>query len=326
MTYSKIVDYHGKIVLAPMVRIGELPTRLLALKYGADLVWGPEVIDKALIHEEVCKRVINDKINCIDFIKPKNNMVLYRIHPIERSRLIFQLGSSDPELAVRAARVIAGDVAAIDLNCGCPKHFSVHSGMGAALLKNVDRLENILIALVQNIGIPFNIGISAKIRILENIKETEAMVRRLCKTGIIGLTVHCRTVSMRNKEKAIRNQLKMISEVCKEKGVACIANGDIIDRKDGLHVIKEWNTDGAMIARAAKRNLSCFRIEGLLPPLEVAQEWLRIAIEFDNSFSNTKFCILQILNNKSIPQNTIYQAFQNAKSFSEMSEILGLNL
>jgi hypothetical protein len=34
------VDYRGKIVLAPMVRSGELPSRLLALRYGADLVWG----------------------------------------------------------------------------------------------------------------------------------------------------------------------------------------------------------------------------------------------------------------------------------------------
>jgi len=34
------VDYRSKIVLAPMVRSGELPSRLLALHYGADLVWG----------------------------------------------------------------------------------------------------------------------------------------------------------------------------------------------------------------------------------------------------------------------------------------------
>lgn len=34
------VDYRGKVVLAPMVRSGELPSRLMALKYGADLVWG----------------------------------------------------------------------------------------------------------------------------------------------------------------------------------------------------------------------------------------------------------------------------------------------
>lgn len=37
---SRGVDYRGKVVLAPMVRSGELPSRLLALKYGADLVWG----------------------------------------------------------------------------------------------------------------------------------------------------------------------------------------------------------------------------------------------------------------------------------------------
>ena len=37
---SRGVDYRGKIVLAPMVRSGELPSRLLALHYGADLVWG----------------------------------------------------------------------------------------------------------------------------------------------------------------------------------------------------------------------------------------------------------------------------------------------
>lgn len=39
------VDYRGKIVLAPMVRSGELPSRLLALRYGADLVWGKQICE-----------------------------------------------------------------------------------------------------------------------------------------------------------------------------------------------------------------------------------------------------------------------------------------
>ena len=33
------LSYAGKHILAPMVRIGRLPTRLLALKYGADIVY-----------------------------------------------------------------------------------------------------------------------------------------------------------------------------------------------------------------------------------------------------------------------------------------------
>jgi tRNA-dihydrouridine synthase 2 len=42
------VDYRGKIVLAPMVRSGELPSRLLALQYGADLVWGMQLYARYL--------------------------------------------------------------------------------------------------------------------------------------------------------------------------------------------------------------------------------------------------------------------------------------
>lgn len=33
------ISYKNKKILAPMVRIGGLPMRLLALKYGADLVY-----------------------------------------------------------------------------------------------------------------------------------------------------------------------------------------------------------------------------------------------------------------------------------------------
>lgn len=31
--------FHGKTALAPMVRVGTLPMRLLALDYGADIVY-----------------------------------------------------------------------------------------------------------------------------------------------------------------------------------------------------------------------------------------------------------------------------------------------
>ena len=33
------MDYTNKLILAPMVRIGTLPMRLLALDYGADIVY-----------------------------------------------------------------------------------------------------------------------------------------------------------------------------------------------------------------------------------------------------------------------------------------------
>ena len=38
-TMPSTIDYRNKIILAPMVRIGTLPTRLVSLDNGADLVY-----------------------------------------------------------------------------------------------------------------------------------------------------------------------------------------------------------------------------------------------------------------------------------------------
>ena len=49
MTSDKLHYGGGKIILAPMVRVGTLPARLLALEYGADIVFCEEVIDHRLL-------------------------------------------------------------------------------------------------------------------------------------------------------------------------------------------------------------------------------------------------------------------------------------
>lgn len=50
------MSFENKLILAPMVRVGTLPMRLLALEYGADLVYTEELIDWKLLN---AKRVEN---------------------------------------------------------------------------------------------------------------------------------------------------------------------------------------------------------------------------------------------------------------------------
>jgi len=123
------------LYLAPMVRASTTPLRLLSLHYGAQKVYTEETIDRAII---ATTRTPNTTLHTIDY-KKETKLVL-RIHEQERKNVIFQIGSADPEMALRAARKVQGDVAGIDLNCGCPKHFSTHGGMGSKLLTEPDKL------------------------------------------------------------------------------------------------------------------------------------------------------------------------------------------
>ena len=329
------VDYRGKVVLAPMVRSGELPSRLLALHYGADLVWGPETIDRALIGTT---RKVNTSTGTIDFTRFPSNQnnakakkgeepkesVIFRLHPDkERGKLVYQMGTAKPELAVEAAKLVAGDVAGIDVNSGCPKPFSTCGGMGAALLKDPERLCAILRALVSEVGEKFEIGISVKIRLLETPEETRSLVEKLVATGITGLTVHCRTTPMRPRERAIREQLRMIGEICREAGVACLMNGDVTSREEGVRLAKEFGVDGAMIATAAEANPSVFRPEergGKADWKEVSAEYMRTALQVENKWGNTKFTLGQLM----VGRAESAKQCQVAKNYSQAVESMRL--
>lgn len=318
-----MLEYAGKLVLAPMVRVGELPVRLLSLKYGADLVWGPEIIDKKILQ---CQRVENTEFKTIDFIedipgktyKDERNKLVFRTFPEkERGRVVFQMGTASADMAVQAAKVVARDVDAIDVNSGCPKHFSVHSGMGAGLLKTPDKLVNILERLVKEVGGPYGISISVKIRILDTVEETLSLVRRLVTTGINCLTVHCRTTPMRPREPVIRDALGGVAQICRNAQVACYVNGDVEGRWQLKSLVDTYGVSGAMIARAAETNASCFSNK-LVPWQTVAKDYLQIAAQFNTHDSNTKYCLLRMIPGK----EPVYQKIARARSNSEFIDLI----
>lgn len=303
------------------------------MKLTENFYKGPETVDHSMIGTS---RRFNDDSKTVEWFRHASQghkeppadakeSIIYRMHSeLEKDKLIFQIGTSDPDRAVEAARLVAGDVAGIDVNAGCPKPFSTHGGMGAALLKTPDRLCAILEALVKNITPEYEIGISVKIRILDTPAETEALVRRLCATGITGLTVHCRTTPMRPRERAIRGQLRMIADICHEHGVACLMNGDVVTREEGLKLAEEFGADGAMIATAAEKNPSCFRAEadgGVAPWQEVVEAYVKTTMNVDNRFGNTKFLLTQMVPGKS----PLYQTISQSKTYVKTCEVLGLD-
>lgn len=249
-----------------------------------DVVFGPEIVDKKII---ASRRLLNTVLGTIDYVDAKDRLV-FRTHSSEKDRLIFQIGSADPDLALQAANAVSADIAGIDLNCGCPKHFSMHAGMGAALLKTPDRLTAILGKLVKESGLP----VSAKIRMLPSVEETAELVRRIIDTGIHALTIHCRTPDERPQHPADHSRLREVISII-DPIIPIIINGDIWTREEGVAAMQSTGASGFMMARAAQWNPSCFSAS-CVDLLIVCRKYLHYALCFANQFSSTKYAIQQI--------------------------------
>ena len=189
------LDYRNKLILAPMVRIGTLPMRLLALEHGADIVYTEELIDWKLIK---CKRKVNRVLNTVDFIDESDGNVVFRTCDKEKEKVVLQIGTADAERALETAKLVEKDVAGIDINMGCPKEFSVKGGMGAALAANIDNAKKILTTLVNSLSIP----VTCKIRIRKTTEETIEHVKELASTGIKAIAIHARTRDERPQHKS----------------------------------------------------------------------------------------------------------------------------
>ena len=79
-------NFRGVVCLAPMVRAGTLPLRLLALEYGADLAWSEEIVARKMAG---CQRIEHPR-GTVDFVAKGGNVV-FQTSTAERGRCIFQV-------------------------------------------------------------------------------------------------------------------------------------------------------------------------------------------------------------------------------------------
>ncbi|EZA54926.1 tRNA-dihydrouridine(20) synthase [NAD(P)+]-like [Ooceraea biroi] len=308
----KRLDYDGKLILAPMVRIGTLPMRLLALDYGADIVYTEELIDRKLLRSI---RRENDVLGTTDFIDKTDGTVVFRTCPREREHVVLQIGTSDPARAAAVARMVEKDVAGIDVNMGCPKKFSMLGGMGAALLSEPQKATEILRKLVETVGTP----ITCKIRVLPDLEGTLRLCSTLAASGIAAIAVHGRTTDERPQHP---NRNHVIKRIAEHLSIPVIANGgskDIQRHSDILRFKEETNCSSIMLARAAEWNCSVFRKEGPLPMEDVIKSYLKHAVDCDNSPSNTKYCVQNIL--RELQDSPLGRKFLDAQTLEQICDI-----
>ncbi|VDD90390.1 unnamed protein product [Enterobius vermicularis] len=290
------VVYANKVILAPMVHAGRTPLRtgiqwllrLLALEYGADLAYTEEIVDQKLLSST---KVYNEKLGTTDYVV-ENDVVLRICDAKEKKKCVLQVGTNDAEKAVKVARLISKDVAAIDINMGCPRPFSVSSGMGAALLSQPEKVTKILSHLVPASDVP----VSCKIRVLDKLEDTIALAQLIEKCGVSAIGVHGRRI---NERRGDRNRTEEIREVARSVRIPVIANGASGSIKDYSDIEKfrlESGASSVMIARKALTNPSIFRKSGILASVEEeVKSFLKLACEYDENFTMTKYVVQRML-------------------------------
>jgi len=224
------LELRNNLILAPMAGVTDLPFRLIVEKFNPGLVCTEMVSSKALFYGDT---------------KTKQ---LLKIDG-EKRPISMQIFGSDVESMSFAAEYVSQFADIVDINMGCPAPKVVKNGDGSKLLLDLNKVEEIIKAVVSNSTVP----VTLKIRKGWNNENIVACdVAKIAeKNGISAITIHGRT---RDEFYSGKVDLDIIKKVKQSVNIPVIGNGDITDEESAKYMLEYTGVDAIMIGRGAMGN------------------------------------------------------------------------
>jgi len=227
------IELKNNVVLAPMAGVCNSAFRKIIKEMGCGLIYAEMVSDKAMVY--------NSK---------KTHNMLY-LDDMERP-IAQQIFGSDVETFVEAAKMVyeimKPDI--IDINMGCPvPKVAVKAQAGSALLKNPEKIKEIVEAVVEAVPVP----VTVKIRSGWDSKSVNAVeVAKIIESaGASAITIHGRTRSQGYTGTA---DLEIIKQVKEAVNIPVIGNGDVVDIESAKRMLEYTKCDAIMIGRGVLGN------------------------------------------------------------------------
>ena len=225
------VEIENQIVLAPMAGICDSAYRRIVKSMGCGLIETEMVSTRAVMH---LNRKTREMLHMTDYERP----------------IAQQIFGSDSQSFKIAAEYIYENMAPeiIDINMGCPvTKVAVKSGAGSALLKNPDKIEDIIKTVVNTVPIP----VTAKIRSGWDENNALEIAKIIEDSGASAVTVHPRT---RHKRYDVPADWSIRKEIKEELSIPVIGNGDIRTCYDAKAMLDFTDCDAVMIGRGILGN------------------------------------------------------------------------
>ena len=228
------IEIKNQVVLAPMAGVSN-PTYM---KICEDMGVGYAITE--LISAEA---IVRNNKKTLDMLKGIENL---------KVPVAIQIFGSDPEVMAKAAKIINElyPKAIIDINMGCPvPKVALKNEAGSALLKNPDRIEKIVFAVVQAVNVP----VTVKIRSGWDATSINAVsvAKVIEEAGAKAIAIHARTRAQGYSGKA---DWKIIKKVVDAVKIPVIGNGDILTCFDAKRMLDETGCIAVMIGRGVMGN------------------------------------------------------------------------
>lgn len=229
---KKLIDFRGKLYLAPLTTVGNLPFRRICKVFGADVTCGEMAMCTNLLQGQA------------------SEWALLRRHPSE-DLFGVQICGSYPDTITRTVELIDTEctVDFIDINMGCPIDLVCNKGAGSCLLTKPMRMKSIIQATSSTVETP--ITVKVRTGYFEGKNRIDSLIADIGSWGATAVTVHGRTRQQRYSKPADWNYVYQCANKAPDS-LQVLGNGDVFSFEDwNKHLSGCPQLSSSMIARGA---------------------------------------------------------------------------